>query len=110
METDDVLWTNQSGVVEVAGFEIERVKSSQTPVFGVAVAADNAHLQTEARLPRCVPGVTGVHRGRPGEDGIVSKSSHLHHLCRFIVPAMPRAEFTRAERMPVFVAGSRGVD
>ena len=110
METDDVLWPYQSGVVEVAGFEIERVEGFQTPVFGVVVAADNAHLQTEPRLPRCIPSVTGIHRGRPGQDGIVPKSSHLHHLFRVIVPALPRAKFTGAERMPMFVAGSRGVD
>src|SRR5262249_47502149 len=109
MYADDILGTNQTGIVEITGLEEERVEGIEASVIWIVVPAGSACLESEPRLPARVPRVAGINGGGPGEDGIVAKASHLNHLLRVPVPMTPCAKFAGTERMPVLVGGPRGV-
>src|ERR1700742_3400409 len=101
MNADEVLGANQTGVVEVAGFEKKRVESFQASVFRIVVSADNSGFQSKPRLPQGVPRVTGISRRRPCQDGVAAEGAHLKDLLRIPIPAAACAEFPSAQGVPM---------
>src|SRR6266436_8934234 len=83
MDANDILRPDQAGIIEIAGFEEERVEGSEAPIIWIAVAASGAGFEPEPRIPRRVPRVAGVYRRAPREDRFVAKAAHLEHLLRF---------------------------
>src|SRR5580765_1278703 len=109
MDANDILRPDQAGIIEIAGFEEERVEGSEVPIIWIVVTTGSAGLESEPRIPRRVPGVAGIYSRGPRENGIVAKAAHLEHLLRVPVPMVPNAKFARAQRVTVFVAASRGI-
>src|SRR2546427_2174472 len=109
MDADDILRSDQAGIVEVTGFEEERVEGSEAPIIWFVVAAGGAGLESEPRIPARVPGIAGVYRRAPREDRFVAKAAHLEHLLRFPIPMVAGCELARAQRVAVLVRDSRGV-
>src|SRR6266481_5827650 len=92
MHANDILRTDQAGIIEIAGFEEERVEGSEPPIIWVIVPARSAGLDSEPRPPRRVPGVAGVYRRGPREDRFVAKAAHLERLLPLQVPVVPGSE------------------
>src|SRR6266545_2716120 len=68
MDANDILRPDQAGIVEVTGFEEERVEGSEVPIIWIAVTAGGAGLESEPRIPRRVPGIAYIYRRAPRED------------------------------------------
>src|SRR6266478_5418749 len=79
MDANDILGPDQAGIVEVTGFEEERVEGSEVPIISITVTAGGAGLESEPRIPRRVPGIAYIHRRAPREDRFVAKAAHLEH-------------------------------
>src|SRR6266481_3201655 len=47
MDANDILRPDQTGIVEVTGFEEERVEGSEAPIIWIVVAAGGAGLDSE---------------------------------------------------------------
>src|SRR5439155_1197079 len=107
MDANDILRSDQARIVEVAGFEEERVEGSEVPIIWIIVTAGGAGLEPEPRIPRRVPGITCIYRRAPSEDRFVAKAPHLEHLLRFQIPMVPSSELARAQCMAVLVPASR---
>src|SRR5438552_7137308 len=103
MDANDILRPDQAGIVEVTGFEEERVEGSEVPIIWIVVAAGGAGLESEPRIPRRVPGVASVYRRGPCEDRFAAKAAHLEHLLSLQVPMVPGSELARAQCMAVLV-------
>src|SRR6266700_3366813 len=109
MHANDVLWPDQAGIVEVTGFEEERVEGSEVPIIWIVVTAGGAGLEPQPGTPRRVPGVAGIYRRGPREDRFVAKAAHLKHLLRFPVPMVAGSKLARTQRVAVFIPASRGI-
>src|SRR6266550_406908 len=109
MHANDILRPDQAGIIEIAGFEEERVEGSEAPIIWIVVAAGGAGFEPEPRIPCRVPRVAGVYRRAPGEDRFVAKAAHLEHLLRFPIPMVAGRELARAQRVAVLVPASRGI-
>src|SRR4029077_10746779 len=55
MDANDILRPDQAGIVEVTGFEEERVERSEVPITWIVVTAGGAGLESEPGIPRRVP-------------------------------------------------------
>src|SRR5437899_9792556 len=77
MHANDVLRPDQAGIIEIAGFEEERVEGSEAPIIWIVVPAGGAALESEPRIPRRVPGIAYIYRRAPREDRFVAKAAHL---------------------------------
>src|SRR6266567_4403608 len=86
MDAHDILRPDQAGIVEIAGFEEERVEGSEVPIIWIVVTAGGAGLEPQPGTPRRVPGVAGIYRRGPREDRFVAKAAHLEYLLRVPVP------------------------
>src|SRR6266481_3747882 len=109
MDANDILRPDQAGIVEVTGFEEERVEGSEAPIIWIVVPAGGAGFESEPRIPRRVPGIAYIHRRAPREDRFVAKAAHLEHLLRFPIPMIAGCELARAQRVAVLVPDSRGI-
>src|SRR6266436_9262846 len=86
MHANNVLRPDQAGIIEITGFEEERVEGSEVPIIWIAVTAGSASLESEPRIPRRVPGIASIDRRTPCEDRFVAKAGHLEHLLPFPIP------------------------
>src|SRR6266705_3321893 len=109
MHANNVLRPDQAGIVEVTGFEEERVEGSEAPIIWIVVTAGGAGLEPQPGTPRRIPGVAGIYRRGPREDRFVAKAAHLEHLLRFPIPMVAGCELARAQRVAVLVPASRGI-
>src|SRR5258708_2309670 len=109
MDANDVLRPDQAGIIEIAGFEEERVKGAEAPIIWIVVPAGSAGFEPEPWIPGSVPGIASIYGRAPREDRFVAKAAHLEHLLRVPVPMVPRAKFARAQRVAVLVPASRGI-
>src|SRR6266542_2100075 len=109
MRANNVLRPDKAGIVEVTGFEEERVEGSEAPIIRIVVTAGGAGLESEPRIPRRVPGIAYIYRRAPREDRFVANSVHLEHLLRFHIPMVAGCELARAQRVEVLVPASRGI-
>src|SRR5205823_6025574 len=80
MDANDILRPDQAGIVEVTGFEEERVEGSEAPIIWIVVAAGGTRLESEPRIPGRVPGIACIYRRSPREDRIVAKAADLERL------------------------------
>src|SRR6266481_828531 len=103
MDANNILRSDQAGIIEIAGFEEERVEGSEVPIIWIVVAAGGAGFEPEPRIPCRVPGVAGVYRRGPREDRFVAKAAHLERLLPLQVPMVPGHELARAQCMAVLV-------
>jgi len=101
MDANDILRPDQAGIVEVTGFEEERVEGSEVPIIWIVVTAGGAGLESEPGTPLRVPSIAGIYPRGPREDGIVAKTAHLKHLLRVPVQMVPGAKFARAQGVAV---------
>src|SRR5438094_1013122 len=108
MDANDILRPDQAGIIEIAGFEEERVEGPEVPIIWIVVTAGGAGLESEPRIPRRVPGIAYIYRRAPREDRFVAKAAHLEHLLRFPIPMVAGCELARAQRVAVLVRDSRG--
>src|SRR5713101_2216126 len=106
MDANDILRPDQAGIIEIAGFEEQRVEGSEVPIIWIVVAAGGAGFEPEPRIPCRVPGVAGVYRRGPREDRFVAKAAHLERLLPLQVPMVPGHELARAQCMAVLVGSS----
>src|SRR6516162_3211391 len=60
MHIYDVLRPKEACVVEITGFEIKGVKSSQGSALRAVTATGNVRLYSESRLQRCIERVAGI--------------------------------------------------
>src|SRR6266496_5031228 len=109
MHANNVLRPDQAGIIEIAGFEEERVEGPEAPIIWIVVTAGGAGLESEPRIPRRVPGIACIDRRAPREDRFVAKAAHLEHLLRFPIPMVAGCELARAQRVAVLVPASRGI-
>src|SRR6266566_524764 len=109
MNVDQVRRTYQAGVIEISGFEIQRIESPLLSIVGIGVAAGNIHFQSQTRLPLRIPGVAGVEARGPRQDVFIAKSSDLKGGLAVPIPVVVSAEKTRPKCVAVLVAGSRGI-
>src|SRR6266436_3455692 len=109
MDANDILRPDQAGIIEITGFEEERVEGPEAPIIWIVVTAGGAGLESEPRIPRRVPGKAYIHRRAPREDRFVAKAAHLEHLLRFPIPMVAGCELARAKRVAVLVPASRGI-
>ena len=109
MHANDILRPDQAGIIEIAGFEEERVEGSEAPIIWIVVAGGGAGFEPEPRIPPRVPGITCIYRRGPREDRIVAKAAHLERLLSLQVPMVPGSELARAQCMAVLVPASRGL-
>src|SRR6266700_396242 len=109
MDANNVLRPDQAGIIEIAGFEEERVEGPEAPIIWIVVTAGGAGLESEPRIPRRVPGIACIYRRAPREDRFVAKAAHLEHLLRFPIPMVAGCELARAQRVAVLVRASRGI-
>src|SRR5258708_17267319 len=68
MDTNNVLWPNQAGIVEIPGFAIQRVEGFELSILWVMVAAGDSRLQPKSWLPGCFERVTAVDCRCPSEN------------------------------------------
>src|SRR5712664_659897 len=60
MDANDILRPDQAGIIEIAGFEEERVEGPEVPIIWIVVTAGGAGLESEPRIPRRVPGIAYI--------------------------------------------------
>src|SRR5260370_28682229 len=72
MHANDILRPDQAGIIEIAGFEEERVEGSEAPIIWIIVPAGSAGLDYEPRIPPRVPRLSGFYRRAPRAHGIVA--------------------------------------
>src|SRR6266851_8245833 len=106
MDANDILRPDQAGIIEIAGFEEQRVEGSEAPIIWIVVAAGGAGFEPEPRIPCRVPGVAGVYRRAPRENRFVAKAAHLERLFPLQVPMVAGCKFARPQRVAVLVCGS----
>src|SRR6266496_2287076 len=109
MHANNVLRPDQAGIVEVTGFEEERVEGPEVPIIWIVVTAGGAALESEPHIPRRVPSIAYIYRRAPREDRFVAKAAHLEHLLRFPIPMVAGCELARAQHVAVLVPASRGI-
>src|SRR4029077_4424546 len=109
MDANDILRPDQAGIIEITGFEEERVERSEVPIIGVVVTGGGGGPEREPRIPRRVPGIAYIYRRAPREDRFVAKAAHLQHFLRFPVPMVAGCKLARAQRVAVLVPASRGI-
>src|SRR6266446_2929980 len=68
MDANDILRPDQAGIIEVTGFEEERVEGSEVPIIWIVVTAGGTSLEPKPRSPRRVPGIASIDRRAPRED------------------------------------------
>src|SRR6266481_22777 len=106
MHADDILRPDQAGIIEIAGFEEERVEGSEAPIIWIVVAAGGAGFEPEPRIPGRVRGIACIYRRAPREDRFVAKTAHLKHLFPLPVPMVACCKLARPQRVAVLVCGS----
>src|SRR5438094_8529568 len=62
MNANDILRPDQAGIVEVTGFEEERVESPEAPIIWIVVPAGSAGFEPNPRMPGRGPGLAAVYR------------------------------------------------
>src|SRR6266542_3489342 len=77
MDANDILRPDQAGIVEISGFEEERVEGPEPPIIWIVVTAGGAGFESEPRIPRRVPGIACIYRRAPRKDRFVAKAAHL---------------------------------
>src|SRR5690348_3695302 len=103
MKIDDVLGTDQTGIVEIAGLEIQGVESAQVPVLGIGVTAGGIRLQSQSWLPRSIPRITGINTPSPRQDRLGSHGPGLHDRLGVPIPLIACAEPACTEGMAALV-------
>src|SRR5258707_10583565 len=68
MDANDILRPDQARIVEVTGFEEERVEGSEVPIIWIVVTAGGAGLESQPRLEWRIPRISGVECRRPRKD------------------------------------------
>ena len=109
MKIDDILRPQQAGVIEIAGFEIERVKGLLLGVVGISVTAGDIRLHSQPWFAGDLEGVTGVEAACPSQDGVVPETSQLPNFFGVPIPVAPFTKLPTAERMAMFITGAGGV-
>src|SRR5260370_2774351 len=103
MDANDILRSDQAGIIEIAGFEEERVEGSEVPIIWIVVAAGGAGFEPEPLIPPRAAGITCIYLRGPRQDRIVAKAAHLERLLSLQVPMVPGSELARAQCMAVLV-------
>src|SRR5258708_4854459 len=111
MHIDDIRGPQQTGIVEIAALEKERIKGFLASVRRIAIATRHVALQPEAGLSRCAfPRVTGIDAAGPGEDSIIAEASELQDRLGIPIPSRGLAERAETRGMSVLIGLTRSVN